>query len=82
MVGTFMLANNKKNVNIAGCLWYFGEISLYIKAVYFRHTKKCTSVCGVLLQVMTFQCKHSISESSKYTPLTYVVKGSKILTEY
>ena len=49
MVGAFALANNKKNVNIAGCLWYFGGISLYIKAVHFRHTNECTAVCGVLL---------------------------------
>ena len=28
-----------------GCLWYFGGISSFLKAVYFGHTnKKCTSV--------------------------------------
>ena len=32
-----------------GCLWYFGGISSFLKAVYFGHTnKKCASVSGVL----------------------------------
>ena len=45
MVGAFMLANNKENLNMDGCLWYFGGISSSLKAVYFGHTnKKCTSV--------------------------------------
>ena len=47
MVGVFVLANSKENLNMVGCLWYFGGISL--KAVYFGHTnKKCTSVSGIL----------------------------------
>ena len=49
MVGAFVLANNKENLNMDGCLWYFGGISSFLKAVYFGHTnKKCTSVSGVL----------------------------------
>ena len=46
MVGAFVLANNKENLNMDGCLWYFGGISSSLKAVYFGHTnkKKCTSV--------------------------------------
>ena len=45
-----MLANNRENLNMDGCLWYFGGISSFLKAVYFGHTnkKKCTSVSGVL----------------------------------
>ena len=27
MVGAFVLANNKENLNMDGCLWYFGGIS-------------------------------------------------------
>ena len=50
MVGAFVLANNRENLNMDGCLWYFGGISSFLKAVYFGHTnKKCTSVSGVLL---------------------------------
>ena len=50
MVGAFVLVNNKENLNMDGCLWYFGGISSSLKAVYFRHTnKKCTCVSGVLL---------------------------------
>ena len=26
MVGAFVLANNKENLNMDGCLWYFGGI--------------------------------------------------------
>ena len=49
MVGAFVLANNKDNLNMDGCLWYFGATSSSLKAVYFGHTsKKCTSVSGVL----------------------------------
>ena len=49
MVGAFVLANNKENLNMDGCLWYFGGISSSFKAAYFGHTnKKCTSVSGVL----------------------------------
>ena len=49
MVGAFVLANNKENLNMDGCLWYFGGISSSLKAVYFGHTnKKNTSVSGVL----------------------------------
>ena len=49
MVGAFVLANNWENLNMDGCLWYFGGISSFLKAVYFGHTnKKCTSVSGVL----------------------------------
>ena len=48
MVGAFVLANNRENLNMDGCLWYFGGISSFLKAVYFGHTnKKCTSVSGV-----------------------------------
>ena len=52
MAGAFALANNKENLNMDGCLWYFGGISSSLKAVYFGNTnkkiKKCTSVSGVL----------------------------------
>ena len=49
MVGTFILANNKDNLNMDGCLWYFGGIGSSLKAIYFGHTnKKITSVSGVL----------------------------------
>ena len=49
MVGAFVQANNKENLNMDGCQWYFGGISSFLKAVYFGHTnKKCTSVSGVL----------------------------------
>ena len=49
MVGAFVLANDKENLNMDGCLWYFGGISSFPKAVYFGHTiKKFTSVSGVL----------------------------------
>ena len=49
MVGAFVLANNKEDLNTDGCLWYFGGISSSLKAVYSGHTsKKCTSVSGVL----------------------------------
>ena len=49
MVGAFVLANND-NLNMDGCLWYFGAMSSSFKPVYFGHTnkKKCTSVSGVL----------------------------------
>ena len=44
-----MVLANKENLNMDGCLWYFGGISSFFKAVYFGHTnKKCTSVSGVL----------------------------------
>ena len=33
MVGAFVLANNKENSNMDGCLWYFGGISSSLKAV-------------------------------------------------
>ena len=33
MVGAFVLANNKENLNMDGCLWYFGGISSFLKAV-------------------------------------------------
>ena len=32
MVGAFVLANNE-NLNMDGCLWYFGGISSSLKAV-------------------------------------------------
>ena len=49
LVGAFVLANNQENLNMDGCLWYFGRISSLLKAVYFGHiNKKITSVCGVL----------------------------------
>ena len=35
MVGAFVLANNKENVNIDGCLWYFGGTRVPRKTVYF-----------------------------------------------
>ena len=40
MVGAFVLANNKENLNMDGCLWYFGGISSFLKAVYFGHINK------------------------------------------
>ena len=40
MVGAFVLANSKENLNMDGCLWYFGGISSFLKAVYFGHTNK------------------------------------------
>ena len=49
MVGAFVLANDKENLNMDGCVWYFGGISSSLKAVYFEHTnKKCTSFSDVL----------------------------------
>ena len=49
MVGVFVLANNKENLNMDDYLWYFGGISSSLKAVYFGQTnKKCTSVSGAL----------------------------------
>ena len=50
MVRAFVLANNKEHLNMDGCLWYFGGISSFLKAVYFGHSniKKSTSVSGVL----------------------------------
>ena len=49
VVGSFVLANNKENLNMDVCLWYFGGISSILEAVYFGHTnKKLTSVSGVL----------------------------------
>ena len=40
MVGAFVLANNKENVNMDGWLWYFGGISSSLKALYFGHSNK------------------------------------------
>ena len=40
MVGAFVLANNKENLNMDGCLWYFVGISSSLKAVYFGHTNR------------------------------------------
>ena len=96
MLGAFVLANNKDNLNRDGCLWYFGGISssftalgVVIKNVllflaYYRmdnlypcHEQR---ICNV--GTMTFQCRHSSSESSKYSSHAYVVKSTKILTEY
>ena len=37
---SMVLANNKENLNMDGCLWYFGGISSSLKAVYFGHTNK------------------------------------------
>ena len=34
MVGAFVLANNRENLNMDGCLWYLGGISSFLKAVY------------------------------------------------
>ena len=51
MMGAFVLANNKENLNMDSCLRYFGGISSSLKAVYFGHTNKKlknTSVSGVL----------------------------------
>ena len=45
MVGAFVLANNKENLNMDGCLWYFGGISLSLKAVFFGHNKKKMYFC-------------------------------------
>ena len=36
MVDAFVLANNKENLNMDGCLWYFGGISSFLKAVYLN----------------------------------------------
>ena len=44
MVGAFVLANNKENLNMDGCLWYFGGMSSSLKAVYFEHAKKKKNV--------------------------------------
>ena len=38
MTGAFVLANNKRNLNWDGCLWYFAGISSFLKAEYFEHT--------------------------------------------
>ena len=35
MVGAFVLANNKENLNIASCLSYFGGTHSSLKAVDF-----------------------------------------------
>ena len=40
MEGAFVLANNKENLNMDGCLWYFGGTGSSLKAVYFGHTNK------------------------------------------
>ena len=40
VVGAFVLANNKENLNMDGCLWYFRGISSSLKAVYFGGTNK------------------------------------------
>ena len=40
MVGVFVLANNKDNVNIDSCLWYVVGISSSLKAVYFEYVNK------------------------------------------
>ena len=40
MVGTFVLANIKENLNMDGCLWYFGGISSFLEAEYFGHINK------------------------------------------
>ena len=45
MVGAFVLANNRENLNMDGCLWYFGGISSFLKAVYFGHTNKKMYFC-------------------------------------
>ena len=44
-VGAFVLANNKENLNMDGCLWPFGGISSFLKAVYFGHTNKEMYFC-------------------------------------
>ena len=36
MVGAFVLANNKDNVNRDGCLWYVVGISSSLKTVYLN----------------------------------------------
>ena len=40
MEGAFVLANNKENLNMDGCLWYFGGTGSSLKAVYFGQTNK------------------------------------------
>ena len=40
MESAFVLANNKENLNMDGCLWYFGGTDSSLKAVYFGHTNK------------------------------------------
>ena len=93
-----VLANNKDILNIDGCLWYFDGISSSLKAEYFGHTNKTNCFCfwritewtiyipvlskESILKVMTFYCRHSNSESSKFSPHAYVVKSTKILPEY
>ena len=58
MVGAFVLANNKENLNMDGCLWYFGGISSSLKAVDFDILiKKITSVSGVLQMDNSYPCR-------------------------
>ena len=63
MVGAFVLANNKENLNMDGCLWYFGGMSSSLKAVYFGHTNK-----------KNYFCFWHITEWTVYTPVAS--KGS------
>ena len=58
MVGAFVLANNKENLNMDGCLWYFDGISSFLKAVYFGHTnKKWTSVLAYYRMDNLYLCR-------------------------
>ena len=40
MVGALVLAKIKENLNMDGCLWYFGGISSFLEAEYFGHINK------------------------------------------
>ena len=37
MADAFVLAKNKGNLNMDGCLWYFGGIRSPLNAAYFGH---------------------------------------------
>ena len=50
-------ALNKENLNMDGCLWCFGGISSFLKAVYFGHTnKKCTSSGVIYIYIYMCVC--------------------------
>ena len=96
MLGAFVLANNKDNLNRDGCLWYFGGVSssftalgvVIKKLLLFLANYRMDSLYPYYEQriynvgTLTFQCRHSSSASSKYSSHAYVVKSTKILTEY
>ena len=37
MVGAFVLAKMKENLNMDGCLWYFGGMCSFFKAVLWTY---------------------------------------------